>query len=895
MALASGTKLGPYEIVAALGAGVMGEVYRATDTRLGRDVAVKVLPQHLSDSPEVRARFEREARTVSSLNHPHICTLFDVGREGDTDYLVMELVEGETLAQRLSKGALTTTEVFRFGAQIADALDRAHRAGVVHRDLKPANVMLTHSGAKLMDFGLARATGLAAPGGMTQGGLTQSPTVAQPLTAEGTLVGTFQYMSPEQLEGREADARSDLWAFGAILYEMATGKQPFEGRSQASLIGAIMNAQPTPLSQLAPLAPPALERLVSACLAKDPNERIQTAHDAKLNLEWSADGPGPTRSPVAAAARPASGARLAWFVAAVLALTTVALVVTLLGRPADRAGTMRVSVPPPAAAIIDEEELHTSISPDGAMLVFVATDSAGMSQLWLRELENTAARPLPGTEEAILPFWSPDSRFIGFFAEGKLKKIDVAGKDVQALCAAPDGRGGSWSPNGTVLFTSASTGGLQRVSASGGEVTVVTAPDTSHGEASHRFPCFLPDGEHFLYSVLSSRDDVETRLGSLHDRTTRFVLRCDGSSRYAAPDHLMFARKGVLLVQGFDARTGRLRGEPRALGPASTLSRYAGGPPGSVSTNGIIEQRSRSIPLLGLAWFDREGRRLGTVPMSPDAFSDLALSRDDTRAALIRHSPDGDADVWVVELARGLAARLTTDLVSCEQPVWSPDGRWVMFSCFMGGRRSIDRRLASGSGAPETYWHGLGAFEDPYAWSGDGRTLFIRDLGATTGEDVWALRDEGGLKRFPVLTSRFHEEDPSPSPDGHWLAYRSDESGRSELYVQSYPTPDTKVRISAEGAGTGTRTMLGCPHWRRDGRELVYVSGDGVTVVSVPVEAANGFHMGAPRALFHIPPGCRELVPSSDLQRFLVLEQRASVESGSIQLIVNWPAGDRPR
>ncbi len=891
-----GTRLGPYEIVAPLGAGGMGEVYRARDTRLGRDVAVKVLPHHLSDNAEVRARFEREARTVSGLNHPNICALFDVGREGATDYIVMELVEGETLARRLARGPLATHELFRTGAQIADALDRAHRAGVIHRDLKPANVMLARGGAKLMDFGLARATGLAPTGGVAGATLTQSPTMAQPLTAEGTIVGTFQYMAPEQLEGRETDARSDLWAFGVMLYEMATGKRPFEGRSQASLIGSIMNAQPVPMSQLAPLAPPALERLVAACLAKDPDERIQTAHDAKLQLEWSAaEASGASPTPALARSRRSGGARLAWAVAAALALVGAALGVALVVRVPRGLGLLRVAMTPPPGVTIDDEDLHTAISPDGGRIVFVGTDSSGVSQLWLRDLASPAATPLPGTVGAFLPFWSPDSRLVAFFAQGKLQKIDLASKTVELVCAAPDGRGGAWNRAGTIVFAPASTGGLSSVPASGGDPHPLAQPDSARGEHAFRFPSFLPDGEHFLFAVLSDRPGFECRIGSLHEHGSQHLLDVDGAAVYAAPGHIMYNRSGVLVVQHFDTRARRLTGAAIAVSPSPGVSRYSAGPPGSVSATGVIAQRNQATPPYGLAWYDREGRRIGTVPMPADAFVALSLAPDDAHAALVHATPSGDADIWSVELARGLTARMTTDLVGCERPIWSPDGRMIYFSCFVGGHRDIMRVAAAGEGRPESYWKGRDMFADPLAWFRDGRTLVTRDLDPATGEDIWAIHDDQGRKRTPVLTSRFHEEDASPSPDGRWIAYRSDESGRDELYVQSYPDPSTKVRISADGAGTGPRSNTGRPYWRRDGRELVYVSGDGVSVMSVPIEPGPGFRFGSPRLLFRLPAGASEIVPASDCQRFLLLEQRASAETGSVKLIVNWPVVERTR
>jgi len=892
MPLAPGTRLGPYEIAAPLGAGGMGEVYRARDTRLGRDVAVKVLPGHRSSSAEVRSRFEREARTVSSLNHPHICTLHDVGREGDTDYLVMELIEGETLGTRLGRGALPIAEVLKLGAQIADALDRAHRAGVVHRDLKPGNVMLTKGGAKLMDFGLARVTGLAAPpgSGVSAAALTQSPTMAQPLTAEGTIVGTFQYMAPEQLEGKEADARSDLWALGCVLYEMATGKRAFAGASQASLIGAIMNVEPPPISQIAPLTPPALDRVVRACLAKDPDERIQTAHDVKLQLQWVAgDGSqAGVAAPVAAKSR-GGRERIAWGIAAGFAVVTL---LTMLPRPGGHE-TLRpiyVSVPPPENVIIDDELLHTAVSPDGGAIVFVGTDSSGQSQLWVRDLDATEARPLPGTEGAILPFWSPDSRSIGFFAAGKLRKIAAAGRDPQILCDAPDGRGAAWSTRRLILFAPSSASALYRVPEAGGRPEPVTTLDTARKEIAHRFPSFLPDGRRFLYVTLTDGDTAQTRLGALDSPATSAVLTSTVGALYAPPGYLLYSRNEALLAQRFDDRRGRLIGEPRALGAdPSDASRYTGRPPASVSANGTLIQRRRTPRDARLVWFDREGRRIATVPGSPAHYLAFSLSPEDDRFSCIR-ATGSSQDVWVVELSSGLASRLTSDQKFSESPVWTPDGRWIYFSALDDRGRVLCRKLASGAGDVELVVRLEGAFDNPSTWTPDGRTLLLRVLNAKTGEDVWSMPGAGDPKRSPVLRSSFHEENPKISPDGRWIAYRSDESGRTELYVQSFPQPDARYRVSKEGAGPGTRSNFGQPFWRRDGRELLFVAGDGVTMMSAAVETGTTFRAGTPRALFRVPPECSGIEATSDAQRFLVLEDVSTSESASIQMVLHWPA-----
>jgi serine/threonine protein kinase len=515
MSLSPGTRLGPYEILAPLGAGGMGEVYKARDTRLDRTVAVKVLPAHLSFNPEVRARFEREARAVSSLSHPHICTLHDVGRHEEIDFLVMEYLDGETLAHRLEKGPLPLTEVLRHGVEIASALDVAHRSGIVHRDLKPGNIMLTKGGAKLLDFGLARATGLAG----TAGDLTHSPTMTRPLTAEGSIVGTFQYMAPEQLEGKEADARSDIFSFGAVLYEMATGRRAFEGKSQASLIAAILEHEPAPISSLQPMAPASFERIVRQCLAKEPDDRWQTAGDLKRELNWIAEG---SQAGVAAPVtqRRRSRERIAWGLVAVLSLLSVASVAGYLARAPKPAPVIRSSIQTPEKQFVS----FVALSPDGTRLVFSAKAVGAQPSLWVRRLDDARSEPIPGTEEATFPFWSPDGRFLAFFADGKLKKVDLAGGPVVTICEAERGVGGTWGRDGTILFAPTPSSPLFRVPSSGGKPAPVTKFDQKRPETMHRYPVFLPDGRHFLYAAATTRP---TRSGSARSKakTTKWSFR----------------------------------------------------------------------------------------------------------------------------------------------------------------------------------------------------------------------------------------------------------------------------------------------------------------------------------------------------------------------------------
>ncbi|HEY1435788.1 MAG TPA: protein kinase [Thermoanaerobaculia bacterium] len=505
MTLSAGTRLGPYEIVAPIGAGGMGEVYKARDTRLERTVAVKVLSAHLAANEELRQRFEREAKTISQFSHPHICSLYDVGREGDTDYLVMEFLEGESLADRLAKGPLPTEQILRYGIEIADALDKAHRQGIVHRDLKPGNIMITKSGVKLLDFGLAKP--LTAAGARPVSGASVMATeaqVSQPLTERGTVLGTFQYMAPEQLEGGDADGRSDIFAFGAVLYEMATGRKAFTGKSQASLIGSILRDDPPPVSEVAPMVPPALNRVVKTCLAKDPEDRFQTAHDAKLQLEWIAEGGSQAGLPAPVIARRKNREKLAWGVAAVAILAAAALAFGFWKRTPKPPRVVRFEIAiPPSILSIDTPR----ISPNGQTLAFNATDAEGKTQIWIRPLNALAAQPLPGTEGTTRPFWSPDSRYLGFFSGGKLQKIDVTGGPPTKLCDAPTGSDGTWSPQGVILFDGAGTDPIQRVSAAGGTPAVAVKADAERKELQIGWPEFMPDGNHFIYMAINQKVD----------------------------------------------------------------------------------------------------------------------------------------------------------------------------------------------------------------------------------------------------------------------------------------------------------------------------------------------------------------------------------------------------
>jgi Tol biopolymer transport system component len=887
MRLTPGTRLGPYEVLAPLGAGGMGEVYRARDSRLGRDVAIKVLPQHLSENPEVHARFEREARTISSLNHPHICTLHDVGREGDVEYLVMELVEGETLAKRLEGGAMPVTEVLRLGIQIADALDRAHRAGIVHRDFKPGNIMLTRSGAKLMDFGLARPTAAAgAPGGAsgaTIAHLTQSPTIASPLTAEGAIVGTFVYMAPEQLEGRETDVRSDLWAFGCVLYEMLTGRRAFEGKSQASLIGSIMHSEPPPLATTSPMAPPQLEALVRSLLAKDPEERVQTAHDVKLQLTWIAQaGSHPS---IAAPALPVRrGPRreaVAWAVAAV-ALATAGFFAWRAATGGSRSGAgdeqVRFTIPvPPAVVALDMPR----VSPDGRMVAFSAQDTLNRTMIWVRPLNSLAANPLPGTEGTRPPFWSPDSRYLGFIAGGKLKKIAVAGGPATVICDASSGSDGTWGEGDVILFDGGGNDPILRVSAAGGVATPAISSDSTFQVG---WPAFLPDGRHFFYTKILA-DGAELMLGTLGDTVGRSLGISGSRVEYSPEGYLVFARDRTLMAQRFSTRNMKLEGEPFPVAEDLPVSGNANAN-FTVSRNGVLVYRSTGEMLNRLAWLDRTGRELAEVAPAAD-FRGPALSPDGRRIA-IRRTDAQNLDVWVIDPARGTTTRFTFEPGADGNPVWSPDGTQIAWTGDTRDGPAILIKSASGLGEVKRVLL-PGPASAMLDWSRDGGRLLYQALQTATGTDLLTAPPVADAKPEVLIQTPFNEMRARFSPDGRWVAYESNESGRAEIYVASLAGAAGKWQISVQGGSD--------PCWSRDGRELFYLSADQ-QLMTVPVSTDGGFHPGTPQPLFRVQveAGLRRNVydVAPDGQRFLFL-LTAGQRNTPMTVVVNWLAGQKRR
>jgi len=882
MSLTPGAKLGSYEIIAPVGAGGMGEVYKAKDTRLDRTVAIKVLPSHLADNARLRDRFEREARAVSSLNHPHICTLYDIGSQDGVDFLVLEYLEGETLADRLKKGALPFDQALRTGIEVADALDKAHRQGVVHRDLKPGNIMLTKSGAKLLDFGLAKLAG--AEGGSVESAL---PTQQKSLTAEGSILGTLQYMAPEQLEGKEADARTDIFAFGTVLYEMVTGRRAFQGKSQASLIGAILKDDPQPMSELQSMSPPALDRVVKKCLAKDPEDRWQGAHDLMDELKWIAEGGGTALKAETSAVRRSIPGGL-----------SVLLAVLLLGAVLASVAVWSVMRPGPAAPLpVTRFAIHLppgdefvrvggglAISPDGQNFVYLARRGSGTPQLYVRPMRQLEATPLPGTEGALDAFFSPDGQWIGFWAGGKLKKVPLTGGPPSILCDVGILQGASWGPDDTIFFSQgfAVASELLRVSASGGTPEPVTVLDPGEEGQGQRWPEILPGGKAVLYTVWrSSFDDASIAVQSLETGGRRILVEGGTFPRYVPTGHIVFARgstlAGSLLAVPFDLERLEITGSPvPVLEDVGTAGQF------SLSRDGSLIYASGTVLSNNLlVWVDRQGVERSVTEILR-AYRDPRLSPDGRRLAVTILDAKGE-DVWVLDLGRGTLTRLTFGEGRSTRPLWSPDGERILFgSNRVEGTNNIFSQFADGSGTAEQLT--TGAWRVPTSVSSDGRTIVFRQ-NSDMGRDIGMVRLEGERKLEMLLQTSFEEHTGMLSPDDRWLAYVSNESGREEIYLTPFPGPGGKWQISTEG---GTE-----PLWSRDGRELFYRSGEKMMAVAISTEPE--LTPGKPTLLFEgrYQTGLVGASPGSNYDvardgRFVMIRAEEGSGPTQINVVLNW-------
>jgi Tol biopolymer transport system component len=891
MTLAVGTRLGPYEILAPIGAGGMGEVYRARDTRLDRRVAIKVLPAQLSSSPELRDRLEREARTISQLSHPHICALYDIGREGDTDFLVMEYLEGETLADRLSRGALPFEQVCRYGAEIAEGLGAAHAAGVVHRDLKPGNVMLTKAGVKLLDFGLAKVLAPAAPVDT----LTSAPTRAKDLTTQGTLLGTIPYMAPEQLEGKQADARTDIFAFGSVLYEMAVGRKAFAGRSQAALISSILSTEPPPVSSLQPMSPPAFDRLVKTCLAKDPAERWQSVHDIGLQLESIGERASVPYAGVTGGPKRRRAGWLPWAIGAGVATIAAA---ALLRPTAPRfpAAVVRFGVAPPEHGAFGYSVAgrFIAVSPDGSQIGYVASDPQAGYRIWVRPLSALEARPIPGTEAASSLFWSPDGRSIGFFAGPKLKRVDLAGGAAVPICDVPTGgdKSGTWGKGGDILFAGVQGRAIYRVSSSGGEPAEVVRVDPSRGELRLVWPWFLPDGERFLYLV-RLRENTGKLMLAEPGKGHRVLMPMVSAVQYCDPGYLVFCREGTLLGQGFDWKAGRLLGEsfPIAEHVRHYLATFSAA--FALSRTGVLAYQDRD-EVSRLVWIDRTGREVGTVG-PPGGYRAFSIAPDGRRVFAGRTWPGvGTTDVWSFDLERGLETRITSEVGDEMAPLGLKDGKRIVYSAARGGSPQLYvRDLATGKEEP--VFPKEGSFQQAQDISPDGRTLAYTERDENGKFEAWTLSLSDPAKPVPLLQSPFQIAQVRFSPDGRFVAFVSAESGRSEAYVMPYPGPGEKTRVSTAGA------RLLC--WSPDGRELFYLSADR-RLISVPVRTAPALQLGSPTELFLLKgkewrrvfnDAYSSLGMSPDGKRFLVLIPEVLADELPLTAVLNWTAEVAPK
>jgi serine/threonine protein kinase len=855
----------------------MGEVYRARDTRLDRIVAIKVLPGHLSGNAQLHERFEREARAISSLNHPHICALYDVGRQEGIDYLVMEYLEGETLANRLKKDRLPVGQVLQYAIQITEALDAAHKRAVIHRDVKPANIMLTKTGAKLLDFGLAKVRSATPAMDLT------APPPESPLTGEGAILGTLQYMAPEQLEGREADTRTDIFAFGTVIYEMATGRKAFEGKSQASLIAAILEREPLPLSSLRASTAPALDRVVATCLAKKPDDRWQSARDLLRELKWIAEG---KEQPYILTTR-RHRQYLPWAAVATFLLGIAVLITSYFRRPPSATRVQfRVSLPEKVAwGRVD----WPVVSPNGQRIAFAGILADGTRHLWVHSLDSGTSQLVQGTENAIFPFWSPDSRFLAFFSVGKttieLKKIRVTSGTPLKLCDVPKRccfSAGDWNQDGTILFTEA--GNLHRVSAAGGDPTPVLKVDQSRHETEQVSARFLPDGRHFLYLSWmrgTGAEEARTYLGSLDSKQARMLLSPGSIVNYAPPGFLIYGQHETetLLAQPFDARTQRFTGEPFIvarqvpgdLGESASLF--------SVSQNGILTHRAANSGLIQLALYSRNGQRLGSIGEPGIMYGNMAISPDAMRVAL--HGMDDQTrtfNIWTIELSSGITSRMTFHPVNDFAPVWSLDGRELVFSSDRKARTKFNlyRKVVGSADEEQILFESNESPIFAQQWLKDQSILFTSGSNA----DFYLLPQTGERKPVPLLKTGFHKGAPRVSFDGQRVAYESDETGRFEIYLAAFPTFTEKHRVS-NGGGRGAQ-------WRKDGRELFYFSPGG-ELMSVEVKRKPRQATTMPTA-FPLQGQLKidEFRVSPDGKTFIVGEPAEGVRAFTV--ILNWTA-----
>jgi serine/threonine protein kinase/Tol biopolymer transport system component len=889
MSLVTGSRIGPYEVVAPLGAGGMGEVYRAHDAKLGRDVAIKILPDAVARDPERRARFEREARTLAALNHPHIAQIYGfeetaptAGQAAGAGALVMELVDGPTLAERIKQfGRVPIDEAVAIARQIADALEAAHDQGIIHRDLKPANIKIRHDGTvKVLDFGLAKALDPLVASGSADISSLNSPTQTARATVAGIVLGTAAYMSPEQARGKPVDRRADVWAFGLVLYEMLTGRRAFRGEDTTDILASVLKQDPD-WTALPPNVSPSIRRLLRRSLVKNPRARLSAMGDARLELDEQ-------ETDVEAATRPRAAHRTLWGAlavsSAVAAIAVIALVM-LSRRPTSTPAIGRFSLPPSQGTTLFPDSTAVAISPDGRVVALVTGDVAAalppnFTGLWIRAVDSLDARFLPGTEGAAFPFWSPDSRQLAFFANRQLRKITLADGHIDDICDAPDARGGAWSPSGVIVFSPLNSGPLMRVNAAGGKPEAVTALEAN--EHGHRFPAFLEDGDHFVYaSVPPHNGEFNILLGSLGGLARTSLLTAQNAPSVAS-GHLLFMRRGSLVAQRFDRKSRALVGDPVSLPDAPRdVGVYAmAGAAVSASRDGTLAYYTHPPGNSKLVWFDRSGRQQGAVAMPAGTYLDVGVAPNLSRAAVVRQVAPAATELWIVDLERGGASRLANAPGQNNRPVFSPDSERVAFSSDRDGPRDMYVISALGSPPEQSIYRSKTLAKDPLSWSPDGRFLVYRDVGPSTSWDLWTRPTSGDGSPAAFVQGPATETNGAISPDGRWMVYASDETGRYEVYVQEFPAPKRKYRVTSNG---GARAW-----WRADSRQLLILSADWTQLLAADVRPGPVFSTEVPQPVGQLPKGIVALDVAPDATRLLAILNDGSDGARSATVVLNW-------